>query len=456
MVKKAYLPILFIFISSVLFSQEKQTANVTAYAREVIADLTAEQMHGRGYVNEGDRLAAAYIQSAFQTFSLKSFTTDYYQKFAFPVNTFPGNIRFSIAGFNKLTKQYVVFEGKPGITMLVGAGSPQTKGTHPIVIFDSTYTISDAAFEKFKSKIKSRAVFIVADDRMVGNKKKLEYFKKVKANYFNTEGVIEFAKKLTHTVFQNVSNFSTIQLLSDSFKLDLPHLKKAKTFVEIENKFIPEHVTQNVIGYVSGSAYPDSFIVFSAHYDHLGQLGSHVFFPGANDNASGCAMLLNLARYYSLPENKPAYSIAFIAFAGEEAGLLGSEYYTMHPLFPLNKICFLLNMDIMGTGDEGITVVNGSVFKKEFEALKEINSSNNLLKEVKIRGKASNSDHYFFSEKGVKAFFIYTMGGIKAYHDVYDKAETLPLTKFEELFKLITDFAAYLQHDQAIKNKKQY
>lgn len=102
----------------------------------------------------------------------------------------------------------------------------------------------------------------------------------------------------------------------------------------------------------------------------------------------------------------------------------------------------------MGTGDEGITVVNGAVFKKDFDALKEINNANNLLKDVKIRGKAANSDHYHFSEKGVKAFFIYTMGGIKAYHDVYDKAETLPLTKFEELFQLITRFADYLQHRQ--------
>jgi hypothetical protein len=71
---------------------------------------------------------------------------------------------------------------------------------------------------------------------------------------------------------------------------------------------------------------------------------------------------------------------------------------------------------------------------------------NHYLKEVKIRGKAANSDHYYFSEKGVKAFFIYTLGGIKAYHDVYDKAETLPLTKFEELFELITRFSDYLQH----------
>ncbi len=175
-------------------------------------------------------------------------------------------------------------------------------------------------------------------------------------------------------------------------------------------------------------------------------MGKDVYFPGANDNASGCAMLLNLANYYSQPENKPKYSIAFMAFCGEEVGLLGSKYYTEHPLFPMKNIRFLLNMDIMGTGEEGITVVNGSVFKTEFDKLKEINTQHNFIKDVKIRGKAANSDHYFFAENGVKACFIYTMGGIKAYHDIYDRAETLPLNEFENLFKLITKFGDYLQN----------
>ena len=156
-------------------------------------------------------------------------------------------------------------------------------------------------------------------------------------------------------------------------------------------------------------------------------------------------MLLNLATYYSKPENKPKYSIAFMAFCGEEVGLLGSKYYTENPLFPLKNIKFVFNMDIMGTGEEGITVVNGTVFQKEFDKLKAINTENKFIKDVKIRGKSANSDHYHFSEKGVKAFFIYSMGGIKAYHDIYDRPETLPLNEFENMFKLITKFGESLQ-----------
>jgi hypothetical protein len=66
---------------------------------------------------------------------------------------------------------------------------------------------------------------------------------------------------------------------------------------------------------------------------------------------------------------------------------------------------------------------------------------------VKSRGKAANSDHYFFTEKGVPAFFIYTLGGIKAYHDIFDVSSTLPYTEFNDLFELIIKFNAALMEE---------
>jgi hypothetical protein len=84
------------------------------------------------------------------------------------------------------------------------------------------------------------------------------------------------------------------------------------------------------------------------------------------------------------------------------------------------------------------------VHTKKFEALKGINDQKGYLKQVKKRGKAAISDHYPFSEAGVPCFYIYTMGGIQAYHDVFDIPETLPLTEFEDVFRLLTDFAGRL------------
>lgn len=425
------------FISMSFYSYSQGIAkSVYLYGKKVVATLAAENMHGRGYVNGGDSIAAEYIKKEFAGFSLKAFGDDYYQSFSFPINTYPGAISFNCS-FDEGGK----FKGVAGQNFLVYPSSPSINSDFETIVFDSTYTSSAKKFEKFRKKIKSKNVFVIVDDRNVSNKSKQEYFKKVKQGYFKVN-TIELVKKLTWTMAQDVADYVRIQVLADSFYFST----KGSGNVIIENKLIKSHKTQNIVGYVEGTEHPDSFIVFSAHYDHLGQMGKDVYFPGANDNASGCAMLLNLANYYAMPHNKPKYSIAFIAFAGEEVGLLGSKYYTENPLFPLEKTAFLLNTDIMGTGEDGITVVNGSVFKNEFDLLVAINEKKQLVKEIKIRGKAANSDHYHFSEKGVKAFFIYTMGGTKAYHDIYDRPETLPLNEFDNIFNLITDFIDSLQH----------
>ena len=156
-------------------------------------------------------------------------------------------------------------------------------------------------------------------------------------------------------------------------------------------------------------------------------------------------MLLNLADYYSKKENQPKCSVAFIAFAGEELGLLGSKYFAAHPLLPLSEMKFLVNLDLLGTGDEGMMVVNATEFPRKFALLDSINTAKKYLIKIGQRGKSRNSDHYWFTEKGVPSFYFYTLGGIKAYHDIYDKAETLPLTKFEDVFRLIVDFNSAIQ-----------
>jgi Zn-dependent M28 family amino/carboxypeptidase len=154
------------------------------------------------------------------------------------------------------------------------------------------------------------------------------------------------------------------------------------------------------------------------------------------------SVLLNLVKHYV--KNPPKYKTLFIFFAGEEAGLLGSKYFVESKVVDLKKIKFLINLDLLGTGDDGIMVVNGYTFEKQFSLLESINKEKNLVKEIKRRGKASNSDHYWFSEAGVPCFFIYTLGGIKAYHDIYDVAKTLPLTDYVDVFKLVTEFTNQL------------
>jgi len=130
----------------------------------------------------------------------------------------------------------------------------------------------------------------------------------------------------------------------------------------------------------------------------------------------------------------------FIALSGEELGLLGANAFIDNPLIDLTKIKFLVNFDIAGTGDEGIKIVNGSIFKGKFDLINRINQQEKLLPKIDIRGAACISDHCMFYQKGVPSFYIYTQGGIKAYHDIFDKYDTLPLTKFVEYCKLMIQF----------------
>jgi Iap family predicted aminopeptidase len=227
-------------------------------------------------------------------------------------------------------------------------------------------------------------------------------------------------------------------LIQDSVYQDGQNLK-----TDIQTNLWEGYTSRNVIAFLPGTKGAKKTIVFTAHYDHLGRMGELTYFPGANDNASGTAMLLTLAKYFK--EHPVNVNILFIAFAGEEAGLLGSEHFVNHPTFQLKKMNFLVNLDIMGSGEEGITVVNATLFADQFKLLQEINTEKGLLTQVKSRGPAQNSDHYWFTEKGVPAFFIYTMGSNKNYHDVFDTYENLTFSEYNDITTLLAEFVLRLQ-----------
>ena len=167
-----------------------------------------------------------------------------------------------------------------------------------------------------------------------------------------------------------------------------------------------------------------------------------LMFPGANDNASGVSLLLNLASYYS--KKTPKYNLVFICFGAEEVGLLGSKYFVNNPLINLDDVKLLVNLDIVGTGEDGIAIVNAFEQEKATKIIGKINEKVKYFPKIKLRGQAQNSDHFWFSKKNVPALFIYTMGGVKAYHDPLDIAKTLPLNKIEELQSLIIKLVSSL------------
>lgn len=413
------------------FAYSQQSFNVQEYGRSIVDTLASSYFKGRGYIKEGDNLAAAFIASEFYKMKLKQFTgaLNYYQNFSFPVNTFPNDV------FLAVDDQYLI----SGREFVPEAGCPDISGTWNLAWLDSL-TLSDEKLYKEFARRNFADYFIVIDDKGITDPDQLKIIKNISKNPFGAKGLIFIRSKITWSVATELSSFPMFDVVRGTIERGAKQMR-----VLVNSKFIDDYPTRNVLGYIEGAEKPDSFLVFSAHYDHLGKIGRRVYFPGANDNASGIAMMLSLAKWFSQPENKPKYSMAFFAFAGEEAGLIGSSKYTMYPIFPLSKIKFLFNVDIMGTGDEGITVVNATEFKPEFALLDTINKQKNYLVQIKKRGPAANSDHYPFFMNKVKCFFAYTMGGVKFYHDIDDRPQTLPLNEFADLHALFRDFMIELQ-----------
>jgi hypothetical protein len=412
---KTYLFIWISFGFVACWSQSK----LTSYAKEITKTLCAPELHGRGYVNDGCNKAGEYILGEFERIGLQPFNGYAQQSFYLGVNTFPGNCKLKINGRKK----------KPGIDYLVHPSSASYHGKLSLISLNAKEVLS----YPFKSHAHGWAIaFIppksIAKDTLKMVREKLEKLARIQMP------VVEITRdKLTWSVSSEQFKFPYIQVF-DAKRESLPE----KIKLNIDAIYRKDMEVSNIIGFLESKQPSDSFIIVSAHYDHLGRMGKSTYFPGANDNASGVSVLLNLVKYYT--KNPPKYKTLFIFFAGEEAGLLGSKYFVESKVVDLKKIKFLVNFDLLGTGDEGIMVVNGYTFEKQFGLLESINKEKNLVKEIKRRGKASNSDHYWFSEAGVPCFFIYTLGGIKAYHDVYDVAKTLPLTDYVDVFKLVTEF----------------
>ena len=382
---KLTLLLLLLFSSKLLLAQDE------AFARKIVDTLSSRHFWGRGYTKHGVRKAEKYLNAQFKAIGLKPMEgKSFLQPFSYSVNTYPGKMDVAINGKPLL----------PGQDFIVSPESRGIKKTLKLEQQDSTH-------------------FVNVVDRVLV----------VKEN------------KLTWSAEQKVKDYTIIELNKNLFKP-----KPASISINIKSKLITNFKTANICGIVKGTLKPDSIIVYTAHYDHLGGMGRKTFFPGANDNASGVAQVLSLAKYYAA--HPQPYTMAFILFSGEEIGLLGSKYFTENPLIPLKSIRFLVNLDLEGTGIDGITVVNGSVYPREFNILRQINNKDGLLAKVNSRGKAANSDHYFFSKNDVPAFYIYTLGGIKAYHDIYDISATLPMNKYRDIFTLLLNFNDALMNKQ--------
>ena len=400
-------------------------------AREVTKTLCSPEFQGRGYVNGGDSIAAEFIAAEYKKAGCKFFKQGIFQPFSFPVNAFPDRMSLTIDG-----KDLV-----PGVDFVVDPGSRGGTVIEISVVEITIQEIMDGTLLRDKLKL-------LLPSGGASGSEKAALINLSSLGGDTLKKARQLSEELTHvlTVLEVVNTKFTWSVASEQtlhpyFQVQQSALDVSKNSWKAAysvDAVIRNHTARNVIAYAPAKKKSKKYLVYTAHYDHLGRMGQEAYFPGGNDNASGTAMLLELAHYFV--QNPMDVNVVFMSFAGEEAGLIGSHYYVDYPLFPLKNISFLTNIDIMGSGEEGVTVVNATLFPKQFEVLTDINKKQEFLVKVGSRGPAANSDHYFFTEAGVPAFFLYTMGPNKHYHDVYDTYEELSFAEFTDIYQLLIDF----------------
>lgn len=197
----------------------------------------------------------------------------------------------------------------------------------------------------------------------------------------------------------------------------------------------------NIIGFLdNGAAYT---IVVGAHYDHIGygDLGNskdslHIgeIHNGADDNASGVAGLLELAKHYTKNKIKERFNLLFIAFGAEELGLLGSKYFVEHPTVALNTIHWMLNMDMIGRYNpgNGVAVIGYGTSTSFPEIFKGITSG---IKFYTGRDGSGGSDQTSFYKKNIPVLFFHT-GGHPDYHKTGDDAPKIDFNALKSILEL--------------------
>ncbi|WP_299229050.1 M20/M25/M40 family metallo-hydrolase [uncultured Psychroserpens sp.] len=203
--------------------------------------------------------------------------------------------------------------------------------------------------------------------------------------------------------------------------------------------------TNNVVGIVKGAKRPDEYVLYTAHWDHVGtrapNMGKDSIFNGAIDNASGTAMQLEVAKAFSKMKKRPERSVIFLFTSAEEMGLLGAEYYAHNPLYPLNKTACVINADASFAVEKMRMVINVIESHTEMDVLVNKAASKLGREIVKTEGEElpgnvfQRSDHYPFVKKGVPA--VWNVGNFEPLNG--DKKEEEKIAAYMQHYHQVTD-----------------
>lgn len=393
------------------------------YFKRIVKELSSARYQGRGYARGGANKAGKYLAREFERAGADEVTL---QPFSIDINTFCGAMEMRADG-RRL---------RPGVDFSMREYSPGVKGEFPVYYvdtldFDGDRLLSDLARPE-------NAGCMVCCDFWFTYKHREVFAKLQKAGECTNAGLlftwpspIKFYKAYGEKVVDKPIVWVTPEAIEG--------VKRVK--LNVENEFLEDYGLFNVIAKVEGARH-DSCYVFTAHYDHLGNLGRRVYYPGANDNASGTATIVTLAAYYA--KNRPQFDMYFLAFSGEDANLRGSTWFAEHPVVPLERIKYLFNIDMIGDDNPAIYCEVSDAGMAKFPGFEAVNAERKLFTKLDRGELAANSDHYPFAVRGVPCIFLENQEGsaFPHYHTPADNIRTVRWDSYEPVFRLITGFIA--------------
>ena len=431
-----------VLVLSTLQGFAQKTAKPDDYAKIISpADLkkrlyivAGAEMQGRETATEGQRKAAAYIESEFKSLGLQPGNKDNYQ---LSYNVYQDSLvdaklevngqgyqldkDFNVSGNNvAATMRFseVIFVGAnaadslknanlAGRAVIIAGAVPQGRGGQGGGIYSTLVNKGVAAIISIASN----------------------YPRTTATNRKGFQTMSLFRRNISPQVFTVSENVAKAILGNeyDQTKSNTSIIKTYTTEILMEVKKETLSVqSSNVIGLLPGTDLKDEYLVISAHYDHLGIRNGNIYY-GADDDGSGTVSILQIAQAFAKAKAEghgPRRSIVFLANSGEEEGLWGSDYYTSHPTFPLEKTTANLNIDMIGRTDSSrkvgdslnyVYVVGDDKLSTDLRTISEAVNKKNVKLELDYKfndPKDPNniyfrSDHYNFAKHGVPIIFYY-------------------------------------------------
>ncbi|MCA9179694.1 MAG: M20/M25/M40 family metallo-hydrolase [Planctomycetales bacterium] len=465
-------------------AKRKPKADAQAVERvgEDIRYLASDELEGRGPNTKGLELAAKHLEDRFRELGLAGggLEGSYRRPFDIPIDNkvLPGETKLVLAGPDGKTLELALDKdfqplaaGGEGAVeadvVFVGYGisAPKLKydeyegvdvaGKVVVLIrrepqqedekspFDGKRTSSHAFIQNkiaAAKKAKAAAIVMVNDPHSTRRDKRDEL---TAPNGFGSRGGgIPFAhitqarlnELLVVSPLQSGDQkLSTIEEIADHIDATLQPVTTVlpwKATLACKFETVRSEVT-NVVGVLEGEGpLADETIVVGAHYDHLGygpfgsrRPGERAIHNGADDNATGTAAVLELARRFARADRKPARRMVFVGFTAEERGVLGSNHYVANPAVPLDKTVAMINFDMIGRyGEQGVSL-GGVTSGREFGDLLD-RATREQDWNVKRAGSLGGSDHMGFYAKNIPVMFFHT-GLTDLYHTPEDDFETI-------------------------------